>query len=139
MRLIVDASVAVKWFLPEAHTEAARRALSGNHTLLAPDLITAEFGNVLWKRWRRGEIEGNAAAGMLRDFTQAPIEIVPSHLLIATAWGIARRFTRSFYDSLYLALAVQADGALLTADRSFYNALRHQTTSLRLCWVEDLA
>jgi predicted nucleic acid-binding protein len=138
-RLVVDASVAVKWFLPEAHTEAARRALGEDHELLAPDLIAAEFGNALWKRWRRGEMDGSKAAGMLRDFTRAPIEIVPSSVLMAGAWSIAQKFARSFYDSLYLALAVRADCPLLTADRQLYNAFREKSLASRLCWVEDLA
>ena len=36
---VVDASVAIKWFVPEIHAEAARRLLREGITLLAPDLI----------------------------------------------------------------------------------------------------
>lgn len=38
-RVVVDDSVAIKWFVPEIHAEAARRLLREGITLLAPDLI----------------------------------------------------------------------------------------------------
>jgi predicted nucleic acid-binding protein len=44
---VVDASVALKWFLPEVHSDAAARLLREGYRLHAPDLIRAEFGNVL--------------------------------------------------------------------------------------------
>ena len=53
-RCVIDASVAVKWFLPEIHTDAAEKWMARDAAFLAPDLIYAEFGNVLWKRARSG-------------------------------------------------------------------------------------
>ena len=50
---VVDASVAIKWFLPEIHSDAALPLLAHKHLLHAPDLIFSEFGNVLWKRVRK--------------------------------------------------------------------------------------
>ena len=41
-RLVVDASVAVKWYVPEIHSEAAAKLLSGPYELIAPDLILPE-------------------------------------------------------------------------------------------------
>ena len=38
-RVVVDASVAVKWFLPEIHSEAALRYLDGDYERVAPDLL----------------------------------------------------------------------------------------------------
>jgi predicted nucleic acid-binding protein len=55
-RYVVDASVAVKWFVPEIHSAEALRLLSLYCELLAPDLLPSEFGNILWKKTRRGEI-----------------------------------------------------------------------------------
>ena len=52
-RFVVDASVAIKWFVPEIHAEAARRLLREGITLLAPDLIWAEVANALWRMRRR--------------------------------------------------------------------------------------
>ena len=55
-RLVVDASVAVKWFLPEAQSDAARALLGSGHDLIAPELVYAELGIALVKRVRKGEI-----------------------------------------------------------------------------------
>ena len=53
-KLVVDASVAIKWFLPEPLSEEARQILdeyqAGRLSVLAPDLIYAEVGNIVWKR-----------------------------------------------------------------------------------------
>ena len=56
MKLIVDASIAVKWFFTESHTAEARRLLAHRIVLHAPDLILTEAANVIWKKARRKEI-----------------------------------------------------------------------------------
>lgn len=137
-RFVVDSSVVVKWFLPEEHTEAARGLLGGDNRLIAPDLVRAEVGNVLWKHWRRGEIPAEAALGVLQDLERLPLGIESSRPLVGVAWGVARRFGRSFYDGLYVALAERADCTLVTADRKLYNALREGDLAGRLTWVEEI-
>ena len=51
--LVVDSSVAIKWFVAETYATEANRILTdyqaGNLLLLAPDLINAEVGNIVWK------------------------------------------------------------------------------------------
>ena len=48
-RLVVDASIAVKWYVPEANSTQAAAILESGAELLAPDLLVAEVGKVLWK------------------------------------------------------------------------------------------
>ena len=55
-KVVVDASVAAKWFLPEIHSPAAERLLDPSIVLCAPDLIVPELGNIVWKKLRRNEI-----------------------------------------------------------------------------------
>jgi predicted nucleic acid-binding protein len=136
-RFVVDASIAVKWLLPEAHTDAARRTLSGDHELLAPDLIWAEVGSAIWKRWRSGQIGSDTARILLSAFRRAPLQISESKVLMDSAWDIAERYDRSFYDSLYLALAVIAECPLVTADLKLYNRLKASPFADRLVWVEN--
>lgn len=135
---VVDASVALKWFLPEVHSDSAARLLREGYRLHAPDLIWAEFGNVLWKKWRRKEIAAEAARGMVRDFLRFPLDIHATDSLLPAAWEIAEEFERTIYDSLYVALAHKAGNFLVTADSRLYNAL--EATRLRpvLMWVEEI-
>ena len=48
MKWVVDASVAAKWLVPEADSPLAEALLDDD--LLAPDLLFAEVGNILWNK-----------------------------------------------------------------------------------------
>lgn len=58
---VVDASVAVKWYIPEAHHESALALLTlqrrGDVRLHVPDLFLSETANILWKKFRSGELD----------------------------------------------------------------------------------
>ncbi|HEY3197873.1 MAG TPA: type II toxin-antitoxin system VapC family toxin [Nitrospirales bacterium] len=138
IRLVVDASVAVKWLVPESHAEAAGRILTSNYELLAPDLIWAEVGNVIWKKWRRREVSGEVAGDLLRDFHRYPLQTFASRALMIAAWDLAEQYDRTFYDSVYLALAVNAECPLITADLKLYNRLKAGALAERLVWVENI-
>ena len=127
---VVDANVAAKWLLPAAgeglldqanHLVAlhVRRELQ----LLAPDLIGAEIGNVLWKAVRRNRISQAEAENSLRRFNDLAIQVIPASDLLVQALQIAVVCDRSFYDSLYVALALTTKTELVTADERLVNAL----------------
>jgi predicted nucleic acid-binding protein len=144
-RYVVDANVAVKWFLPEVHDIHARRLLAPETQLLAPetqllapDLLFPEVGNILWKRVRSGQITETEADTVLQALGALPLLISPSWPLVAAALAIACPTDRSVYDSLYLALAVQESAPLVTADEKFYNALKGGPLAPSLLWVEDI-
>ncbi len=135
---VVDASVAVKWYLPEIHDVQAKRLLTGDKQLLVPDLIFSEVGNILWKRVRAEQILEKEALAILQSMGALRLSISASWPLALVALAIACKTQRSVYDSLYLALAVKEDAVMVTADEKFYNAL--QTTPMKpyLLWVEDI-
>lgn len=135
---VVDASVAIKWFLPENHSEAALRLLTQPHTLHAPDLIFSEFGNVLWKRVRRNEILKKEADAILEGLRTLNLQVQPSQALIPLALEIACGENRTVYDSLYLAAAIALQSPLITADARFFRALSKGPFSAHLLWVEDI-
>ncbi len=58
MRLVVDASVAVKWFVHEdaARVDAARGLILQGHEMIAPGLLVSEVQNVMWKKHRLGQV-----------------------------------------------------------------------------------
>jgi predicted nucleic acid-binding protein len=137
-RIVVDASVAIKWFVPEVHAEAARRLLHEGVTLLAPDLIWAEVANALWRKWRDQELPAEVVGQILADFRRFPLRIESGETLYDVAWPVAQATGRTFYDSLYLALALSSGCPLVTADARFYHALRDTVWARHCLWVEDL-
>ena len=134
--LVVDASLVVKWFLPETLAEAALRVAAADRVFLAPELLGAEFANTLWKKQLRGEVEGTAAAGILDNFRRVAIETFALMPLLPTAFAIASAAGHSVYDCLYLALAEREDCPLVTADRRFYRAFAGGHLGHRMLWIE---
>lgn len=105
---------------------------------LAPDLIFAEFGNILWKKCRSKELTIDVATTIFDDFKKLPFKSFENENLVDAAWQIATEHKCTFYDSLYLALA-QTEGCLLvTADRTLCNILRTTQLDSLLLWVEDI-
>ena len=104
---VVDACVAAKWLLPaagEGLLEQANRLLERHVKrelqLLAPNLIEAEIGNVVWKAVQRNRISRTEAENSLLQFTALGIHILPTSDLLGQALQIAVGCGRSFYDSL---------------------------------------
>jgi predicted nucleic acid-binding protein len=134
---VVDASVAIKWFVPEVHSDSALRWLDSDLSISAPDLIVAELGNTVWKKLRRGEITRDNAAEILSGFNKLDLALAPSTTLISVAFGLAAELDRTVYDSLYLALAITRGWTLITADRKFYSATKASSFAASIVWVAD--
>jgi predicted nucleic acid-binding protein len=74
---VVDASVVVKWFVPEIHSDAARRLLVLPHEYVAPDLLFAETANTIWKKIRRQELTAEEGRQLVADIGQIAVETIP--------------------------------------------------------------
>ena len=114
--VVVDASVAVKWFVPEIHAERAAGLLDGRYELLAPDLILPESTNAILKKVGRGELTADEGRQIIAALRDAPVETTPTAALMAPAYEIAGRTGRTVYDALYVALAVARECVFVTAD-----------------------
>lgn len=59
--LVVDTSVAIKWYLPEELNQEALQVLDagerGDVWLLAPDSVESEFWNTLWQEHRKATLD----------------------------------------------------------------------------------
>ena len=136
--LVVGASVVIKWHVAEVHTEAALRLLRDDAPALhVPDLVFPEVGSILWKKIRRGDLTEEQARRIAHLVAVAPLAVHPAAPLLEAALEIAVRTGRTVYDSLYVALAVQLDSRLVTADEKLYNALKDGPLGARILWVED--
>jgi predicted nucleic acid-binding protein len=136
-RWTVDASVALKWFIPEVHSEAAKLLLEPNFELVAPDLIYSESGNVLWKKFNRNELSASEVQAVRGAIEAVPFQVLPGKDLLESAIELAIALTRTVYDCMYLAVAVGMKAPLVTADRKLYRALAAGPFSQHVHWVED--
>lgn len=123
--LVIDASIAVKWFIPERGSIEAIKLLNSSIQLFAPDIIRPEVANTLWKLHTRKMLSVDEASKIIENFVSSPIEICSSDALIAPAFEIATAARRTVYDSLYLALAIERNSVLITADQRLANALKN--------------
>ena len=130
MRVVVDASVAVKWLVPEDGSD--RAASLRTEELFAPRLIRAEVANTLATLERRGEMSPADAAVAFALFQDAPVRIIDTDEgLERTALAMALRLRHPVYDCIYLSLAERIDATLVTADRRFIAALVGDASAAR--------
>lgn len=137
---VVDASVAVKWLVTEPFSFEAARLLHNGLTLIAPELIFAEGTNALWAMCRRGDITGADFAEAVHVLKAAPVAVpVSMRQLAAAAARLAIDLDHPTYDCFYLALAMQEQQPVVTADRRFHGLVRrHPYLSDRIIHVESL-
>jgi predicted nucleic acid-binding protein len=121
---VVDASVVVKWFVPEIHSDAARRLLAARREYVAPDLLFAEAANTIWKKIRRKELSAEDGQRLVADINQISVETVSCRALAQDAHALANATGRTVYDAMYVALAVRLDTRLITADDRLEAAVR---------------
>jgi predicted nucleic acid-binding protein len=120
VRVVIDASLALKWVLDEPESEAAV-ALRGED-LLAPALWLAEAANALWRRSRIGDITADEAGSYLSELMNAPVASLAVEPYLEAALALATEIGHPVYDCLYLALALRHETHVVTADRRFANA-----------------
>jgi predicted nucleic acid-binding protein len=140
MKWVVDASVAAKWVAPEPGSDRAARLLK--HELLAPDLLYAEWANILWKKQVRREMSPQAVGTSVRWMRQVPIDIRPCQDLLDEAVALSSRLQHPAYDCFYLALAREAGCAVVTADRRLWErcqAAGSGDLSDSVVWLERMA
>ena len=109
--LVVDASVVIKWFVPEIHSDAASRLLESDYHYFAPDLLFAETANVVWKKVRLGQLESGQGTRLVKDLEKIAVETIPSRALANEAYALAIAIGRSLYDAMYLALKRLSGGS----------------------------
>jgi predicted nucleic acid-binding protein len=130
--IVVDASVAAKWFLPENGSEEAIALQEGPHQLLAPALIRLEVRAAIMRRVRdpKTPISAETAIDLcgrwLSLLVGGAVALVPEHELLSAAIRLSAEVRHSLQDCLYLAAAAREGLPLVTADEPFY---RRATTA----------
>lgn len=119
---VVDSSVAIKWIVDEEDSVSARSIAAA--TLEAPDLLLIECANILWKKATTGDLNPREVDNLWQILLRAPIQFTASPDLLSTALRIALDLKHPIYDCVYLALALQREVPLITADRKLVTAVR---------------
>ena len=137
---VVDASIVVKWLVKEKWSDEATSLLEAEATLIAPELLFAEVCNALWAMHRRGDIGGEDLADATGALRAAPV-VVPLSMrqLAASSARLAVDLDHPVYDCFYLALAIQEQYPVVTADARFHAKVRgHPYLSDRIAHVAAL-
>jgi len=125
--LVIDSSVAIKWFVPEPYSTEARRILDAYQTgvisFLAPDLLNAEFGNIVWKKRLYQGLADDDAQIIIEEFRKLGFTFASTAILLEEAYRLAAMHHRTVYDAMYLALSVREICRFVTADEKLVNAV----------------
>jgi len=120
---VVDASVAMKWFVKEDGHAAALGLLASDSNIMAPDVMFAEFANVLWKKLRRGEITLSQAKDACDSVPAYFDDVLATAPLMSEALQLPQQVDHPVYDCLYIACARQQDATLVTVDQRLLRKL----------------
>ncbi len=132
MTLVVDASVAVKWVLPEQGAERAARLREEAGDFIAPAIIVPEIASAIWKRARRKEMGLPDAVSAVQIATALVGRLYPTEDLAPEALELAVRFDHAVYDCFYLALADREGAVIVTADNEQFQLARRARVKARL-------
>jgi predicted nucleic acid-binding protein len=138
--IVVDASLAVKWFLVEEFSDAAQdlavRCRRERRSIAAPFLIDFEVTNVIRQQIVRHGATMDEALEMLDIYLTYPIALLGPPDLHVSALKIAAEFDLpASYDANYVALARGLGCSLWTDDHELLSSLRRRLPFVR--WIGE--
>ena len=126
--IVIDANVAVKWYLPENGTAAAIELTTGGNRLIAPELIRLEVLSAITRGARNNKATASEARAQcerwLNNLTDGAVSLVPEQDLLQDAVELALKVKYALLDCMYLAVARRLEAPLLTADRPFHDRVK---------------
>lgn len=128
-RIVIDASVVLKWYLSdEEHGERALDILGAHVSnrlfLLAPALLEFEVANGIAIAKKRGRVGDGDALKAMDGFTNLGIGLYPLSPHMPKVLVYCDRYNISAYDAAYAALADDLKTHVVTADKRLFNATR---------------
>ena len=134
---VIDASIAVKWALKEDFRPEAKRYLQSELSIIAPDFIVYECSSAVQKKVWQNEISEQAAwRAYDAIFEDNNLQLFATKPLIQPAFRLAVQLNHSIYDCYYLALAIQENAVVVTADRKFYDKAANSVYHHHIQWIE---
>lgn len=135
-RVVVDANILVKWFIPEDYSEHAA-ALMNDHlhgvvTAVAPSYAILEFANTLRKYVARKLLSRSDAIDALKLLEKIEVEFISitfDFLREALKYAIKKSVT--VYDAYYILLAKKYGAEMFTADEKLLRKLADKERNLK--------
>jgi predicted nucleic acid-binding protein len=132
--IVLDASAAVRW----ASLPGERPIAPEGTVLIAPDLFVSEVQNAAFKYVRGQHLSRVRAEALVATVLELIDSFFHPSQIARTAWSLAMPHDHSPYDMLFLALAIELDTRVLTADRRFAKKLDGTVHARHVLLVEPL-
>lgn len=116
--IVVDASIAAAWVLPEVQTQAAISLIQSGRELVAVDLIKVEVFSAILKAVRMKRLTPVHATSAIENFKRASLTLESTGEVVPAAYAIAQQHGGSVYDACYIALARSLAAPLATDDEA---------------------
>jgi hypothetical protein len=117
MNYVVDATVAIKWFVSEPLRPVALRLIDSRLTVHAPELILAQMGEIARLKLQRDEVALEQVQEALHRAPAFFERLHPVQELHERAFQLSLKLDRPIATCLYLACAETLKAPLITADR----------------------
>ena len=138
VRLVIDASVVVKWFAIEDLRPEARRLEPLIDRLIAPDFLLIEVTNIAWKKVRQGMLQSDKASRIPSHLRRSGMRFLPSEPLLDAALSLAHEFDHPVYDCLYVAAMDLLGTAFLTWDKPLHAKLARSRFAASTYLLSDI-
>lgn len=121
-KVVIDTSVAVKWFIKESGSQKAVKLLEDYKDkrikILVPQIISLELVNALYFAAR---FEGKILKEALKSFYRLNLSLAPlNELFLQESSLFMQKFNIGIYDALFIALAEKEKIPLITADKKHH-------------------
>jgi predicted nucleic acid-binding protein len=118
---VLDASLAVRWVVPEEGSEQAADLLGRSISWIAPRLMLTEVAAALRRKVVHGglptELASQSLGALVRAVAEGTIRLAEDEEVVSAALLLALTLGHKVPDCLYLALAEREGAGLVTADR----------------------
>lgn len=139
-RVVIDASVVLKWYL--ADEEYGQKAIgllekyiSNELDFLAPSLLEYEVMNGLVIAQKRGRVDKEKIVAAIDGFINLEIKLKNISSSYTNVLHYCTVYTCSVYDASYLAVSEKEGISLITADERLYHMVKKDLKWIK--WIGD--
>jgi len=134
--IVVDATVATKWYLVEPGSDRAEALAASGEEFCEPAILRLEVLSAISQRYRTGGIAAADAESLLvqwlEDLESRVVTLWPEDADLESALRLSLRIRHAAVDCLYLACAMRIGAALITADDTLLRRARPVHAAVRM-------